>query len=147
MTRRRYSPDVIALNPQLAPHTTKRGTPKPIDGADTLMAHARQLCSSSDPQEAADARVVAGMQRERPFGEWRIDAADEPSRVAVEINGGRWQSGGGKHSTPRDREKVRQLQLAGWIVLEYLTEELTADPVRVIRQIAGAVRGRRGSGL
>lgn len=116
---------------------------RPVDGADTLQAWAQQLCGSDDPGLAAAARLVAGLTRDHPVRPFRIDLADVPTLTAIEINGGRWQAGGGKHAGRRDREKVFALQQAGWIVREFLTEECTGDPARVIQEIAQIVTGRR----
>ncbi len=116
----------------------------PVDCADTLLALAQALTQSDDPAVVQAAQVVAGLTRNHPFRSFWIDLADAGSLTAVEINGGRWQPGGGKHATARDRQKVRQLQQAGWIVLEFLTEECTADPVAVMQEIAQTIMARRG---
>lgn len=140
----KVSDDVLRLNPGLRELLRRtRGNRRHDDGADTLIARAQQFAMSDDADLAADAAIVADLERERPFGRYRIDAADAATLTAVEINGGRWQPGGGKHGTSRDRAKCRALQEAGWIVLEYLTEDVTRDAAGVIADIARVIRGRR----
>lgn len=117
---------------------------RPVDGADTLLALVQTLTTCDDPVVAQAAQVVARMTRDQPFQRFRIDLADTASLTAVEINGGRWQPGGGKHATARDRQKIRQLQQAGWIVLEFVTSELHADTISVIHEIAQTVTARQG---
>lgn len=102
---------------------------KPVDAADTLLAHIRTL--------APDLFVL--FIREYPFDRWRVDLAVPSSLLAVEVNGGRWLPGGGKHGTERDRKKIRRLTLAGWRVLEYSTEIIANDPIGVIAEIRQAL--------
>jgi very-short-patch-repair endonuclease len=59
---------------------------------------------------------------------WRFDVAFPDHRIAVEIDGGVWRSGGGAHSHPsgilRDMEKINAAQLAGWRVLRYTPDNI-----------------------
>jgi len=73
--------------------------------------------------------------REYHFEKYRIDLADPQHMIAIEVNGGRWLPGGGKHGTESDRRKIRRLTLAHWCVLEYSTEMVNNDPIGVIAEI------------
>ena len=85
--------------------------------------------------------------REYRFDEkrkWRLDLAFPDVLVAVELHGatyarGRHTRGGG---FAKDREKMNAAQVAGWIVLEFPSEVLKADPERCVRQVADAIIAR-----
>ena len=123
--RRPLSDDVRKLNPGLG----SAFSGAPVDTADTLLAQIRVLASDLFPM----------FIREYPFDRWRVDLAIPSSLLAVEVNGGRWLPGGGKHGTERDRKKIRRLTLAGWRVLEYSTEIIANDPLGVIAEIRSAL--------
>lgn len=78
--------------------------------------------------------------REYKFDRWRIDLAVPSALLAIEVNGGRWLPGGGKHGTESDRRKIRKLTLAGWRVLEYSTEMLANNPIGIIEEIGQALQ-------
>lgn len=141
-----YSDDVLALNPALRrkPRAATSRAMSKSDRAPDVIAQAQQLALSVDPALAADGALVAGLTLNHPWQNRLIDLAHVPTCTAVEINGGRWQVGGGSHASSDDRAKVRSLQIAGWIVLEYLTEDLTRDPVGLIREVAMVIRQRMG---
>ena len=101
------------------------------DGADTLLAYLKTL--------APDLPVPI---RDLPFETFRIDLAWPDRKLAIEVNGGRWLPGGGKHGTERDRHKIRRLVLAGWRVLEYSTEMVDNNPIGVIEEIREAIDAR-----
>jgi len=77
--------------------------------------------------------------REYHFEKYRIDLADPQHALAIEVNGGRWLPGGGKHGKESDRRKIRRLTLAGWRVLEYSTEMVNDNPIGVIEEIRAAL--------
>lgn len=108
----------------------KSGIPQSNDQAETLYALLRVHASDVYPL----------FIREYKFDRWRIDLAVPSSLLAVEINGGRWLPGGGKHGTEQDRKKIRKLTLAGWRVLEYSTEMLANDPLAIIEEIREALQ-------
>lgn len=103
---------------------------KQVDASDTLMAYMRV--------HAPD--IVGWFIREYHFEKYRIDLADPQHMVAIEVNGGRWLPGGGKHGKESDRRKIRRLTLAGWRVLEYSTELLANDPLGIIEEIRSALQ-------
>lgn len=73
----------------------------------------------------------------------RCDFVWRDSRVIVEIDGGQWKAGGGRHNTDEDREKINQLTLRGWHVLRYSGTMINNDPDKVISQVVQAVNSFR----
>lgn len=69
---------------------------------------------------------------------WRFDFAWPVYRVAVEIDGGQWQSSGGRHARDADREKLNAAAGLGWRVFRY-SGTLLRDPERVIRKVVAAL--------
>lgn len=53
---------------------------------------------------------------------WRFDFAWPDSKVAVEIDGGGFTFGGGKHMQPRDLEKLNTAASLGWKVYRFTPE-------------------------
>ena len=133
----------LKSNPSLAAENTALK----LTGSPTSDTSARsQLPASNDQAETLYAllRVHAPdlyplFIREYKFDRWRIDCASPSHLLAVEVNGGRWLPGGGKHATESDRKKIRRLQIAGWRVLEYTTDLLDTDPMGIIAEIREAL--------
>ena len=73
-----------------------------------------------------------------PTRKWRFDFAwpcEYPDRgcgVAVEIDGGVWKIGGGRHGGDTDREKMNCAGALGWLVLHATPAMLKHDPISVI---------------
>src|SRR5215216_5829824 len=100
MTRLRRLPKHLrALNPHLDVQT-RREAAGVIDVADELQTRIRTLAPD-----------LPAFERDYKAGSFKIDLAFAPYRIAVEVNGGYWQPGGGKHGTIRDHEKIRALTL------------------------------------
>ncbi len=63
-----------------------------------------------------------------PPRRWRFDYCNREKMIAIELHGGIWSEGrhvrGGGFL--RDREKMNQAQLDGWIVIELGTGQITA---------------------
>lgn len=65
-----------------------------------------------------------------PHREWRADFAwPQPQiKLAVEVQGGIWQRGGGAHSHPtdilRNMEKYNALAALGWRLLQFSTDQV-----------------------
>jgi len=53
---------------------------------------------------------------------WRFDFAWPDSKVAIEIDGGGFAFGGGKHMQPRDLEKLNTAASLGWKVYRFTPE-------------------------
>ncbi len=59
--------------------------------------------------------------------------------LAVEVDGGRWKPGGGRHAFPSDYRKLRQAVLLGWRVLRFTSSEIMDDPPGCIHDINQAL--------
>ncbi len=61
-----------------------------------------------------------------PTRKWRLDYAWPDAKVALEVHGATYS--GGRHVTgtgfAKDREKMNEAQLAGWIVIECTTDNI-----------------------
>jgi len=67
-----------------------------------------------------------------PSRKWAFDFAHPKSRVAVEVDGGQWLPGGGRHGGDADREKMNEAAALGWRVLHFSPKQLTDDPERCV---------------
>ncbi len=76
--------------------------------------------------------------RFHPTRRWRFDLAWPARRLAVEVDGGQWMAGGGRHNTDADREKLNAAAIAGWRVLRYSPRQLR-DISRVSEEIRAAL--------
>ncbi|MBP7948890.1 MAG: hypothetical protein KA004_04480 [Verrucomicrobiales bacterium] len=90
-------------------------------------------------------RIAQGPKLEREFQfdpkrKWRADFAHLPSRTLIEIEGGLFLPGGGRHNRgsgyAKDAEKYLEAALAGWTVLRLTVRQLE---VEFIERIAGFV--------
>ncbi len=104
-----------------------------VDHADTLMTLLRLLAPDL-------ARAAQREFRFAPPRRWRFDVAWPAERVAVEVDGGQWRAGGGRHNTDADRDKLNAAAERGWRVLRYSPAQLTANPAAVIAQIRATLR-------
>lgn len=127
----RFSKDVQDLNPGVgaAIAAPARKQKKTEDRADLLQDQLRI--------HAPD--LHARFTRDLPFQTFRIDLADPLLMIAIEVNGGLKRGGGGKHATSRDHEKVRELQVAGWLTLVFTSSEVFHDPLHCIAWVRRAV--------
>ena len=82
--------------------------------------------------------------RFHPTRRWLFDYAWPfgDAGLAVEIDGGQWKAGGGRHNTDKDREKLNEAAALGWRVLHYSGAMLN-DPGAVAAQITRALAGKR----
>lgn len=130
MTRLKRLPKHLrALNPHLDMQA-RREAAGVIDVADELKERIRTLA----PDLPTPVRDYAA-------GSFKIDLAwPQPIGVAVEVNGGYWAPGGGKHGSIRDHEKMRALALCGWVVLVFAVEEVRDDPIKCLYDIRAALR-------
>jgi len=63
------------------------------------------------------------------------------SLKAVEIDGGRYAPGGGRHAGDGDREKLNVATILGWRVLRFSTQQVEREPERVVEVIVLAYDG------
>jgi hypothetical protein len=76
-----------------------------------------------------------------PFGQKKVgrlkfDFCWEKERVLVELDGGQYLKGGGRHGGDGDRWKTNEAMAAGWRVLHYSPEQMKKNPARMLDQIA-----------
>ena len=72
---------------------------------------------------------------------WRFDYAWlAPYRVAVEIDGGQWVAGGGRHNRDSDREKLNHAAADGWRVLRFSTQQVEKEPDACIELLRRALQ-------
>lgn len=83
--------------------------------------------------------------RFHPTRRWRFDYAWPARRVAVEVDGGQWQAGGGRHNTDPDRLKLNVAAALGWRVLRFSHTALQDDPAGCV-DLAVAALVLRGGG-
>ena len=91
-------------------------------------------------------RGLGGPELEREFvfhaeRKWRADFAHVGSRTLIEIEGGIFLAGGGRHNRAAgfiaDAEKYLAAFLAGWNVVRLTNAQITAPIVeRIIRRVA-----------
>lgn len=66
--------------------------------------------------------------RFEPKRKWRFDFANTQHQIAIEIEGGVFQKGGGRHNRGSgfvgDIEKYNHAQCLGWIVLRFTTSQV-----------------------
>lgn len=74
---------------------------------------------------------------------WRFDHAWPAIKLALEIDGGQWAPGGGRHNSDADREKINMAGECGWIVLRYSTSQIKQIPSQVAEQIQRCIENRK----
>lgn len=71
-----------------------------------------------------------------PTRKWRTDFAHLPSRTLIEIEGGIFIAGGGRHNRAAgfiaDAEKYLEAYLAGWNVIRLTEAQITAPNIERI---------------
>ena len=95
-------------------------------------------------------RGLSGPELQREFvfhaeRKWRADFAHPESRTLIEIEGGIFLAGGGRHNRAAgfiaDAEKYLEAFLAGWNVVRLTEPQITAPNIeRIIRRIAERTR-------
>jgi len=86
--------------------------------------------------------------RFHPRRRWRFDWCFPAEQIAVELAGGGWRAGGGRHNTDRDREKINTAEAMGYHVLRFSHQALRSDPagcIELVRAALGRVRQEGGA--
>lgn len=72
---------------------------------------------------------------------WSMDAVWFPEKVFIEVNGGRWKAGGGRHGGGADYQKLRKAAQLGYYYVpiepDDLSERLYRETIITIREILG----------
>lgn len=93
------------------------------------------------PELTADLPAPVTELRFAPPRRWRFDFAFPEQGLAVEIEGAVWTNG--RHTRgagyAADCEKYNAAVLAGWRILRFTSDQLNADPRRVIETISTAL--------
>lgn len=79
--------------------------------------------------------------RFHPVRRWRFDYAWPAWHIAVEVDGGTYQSLGGRHNTDKDREKTNMAAAMGWRALHFTYSMLENDPGACIDVLRLALTG------
>lgn len=74
-----------------------------------------------------------------PPRKFRFDFAWVNSKVSVEVDGGQWSKGGGRHNRDDDREKLNLAAERGWIVFRFSPEMIRDDPHKCIFMVSNRV--------
>lgn len=132
MTERELA-EILRRNPDI--RVVGDSAPEPQPAAATTSAKNSALTRKFLAYwRALDGPALTPELRFDPARRWRFDFAHEPTRIAVELNGGVWSNGRHTRGTGylRDREKINAAQLAGWHVFELGTGQVSAATVRQI---------------
>ena len=71
----------------------------------------------------------------------RFDFAFPDYKVAIEVDGGAWMPGGGRHGQDKDREKLNIAASLGWRVFRFSPQMLQKDPEGCIKLVKKAMYG------
>ncbi len=81
--------------------------------------------------------------RFHPERKWRFDFCFPESKLALEVEGGIWTAGGGRHNRPagflKDIEKYNTAAMLGWRILRTTPSELCMQ--ETVDTIKTALRG------
>lgn len=75
----------------------------------------------------------------RPDSQHRFDFAWPAYQVAVEVDGGQWQTHGGRHASDDDRRKLNLAAALGWRVLRFSPAMLEHNPFECVSQVCRAL--------
>ena len=127
---RQHAPKAAQALP--APHS-KTSTDKADDFAAVLATHAPD--------------VLDVLEREYRFASprlFRADFAHVASKVLIEVDGGRWAAGGGRHMNDEDHWKQIEAAKRGWRVVRVSPTMIEREPLQVIEAIRGCITHQKG---
>lgn len=84
---------------------------------------------------------LLGLKTQQPAlgGRYRIDFALPDKKIGIELDGYAWHSS--REAFTKDRERQRDLELAGWRIIRFSGSEAKNNPARCVQQAAALVRG------
>jgi hypothetical protein len=106
--------------------TTKSKAPK-VAKITTDTAQLFASAWATHPQRIAAVSWVAEYVFAKPR-RYRFDWALPDRFIAVEVDGGQWVAGGGRHNRDSDRDKINLAVSLGWRVLRFSTQQLERNP-------------------
>jgi very-short-patch-repair endonuclease len=104
------------------------------DYADDLAWHIER---AAIPQPEREFRFAAPRR-------FRFDFAWPDRKIALEVDGGRWMPGGGRHASDGDYEKLNIAASLGWRVLRVSSEMVRKDPLGVVDMLKTVLRENDG---
>ena len=78
-----------------------------------------------------------------PTRKWRFDFAWVDLKIALECDGGQFKTGGGRHNSDSDREKLNNAALLGWRVVRFSARQIYANPEKCIKFIKEILQSDR----
>lgn len=81
--------------------------------------------------------------------EWQLDwayptnIAGDPVLVAIEVDGGQWKPGGGRHGSDGDRDKLNAAAGLGWRVLRFSPRQLRKEQLECFERVRRAMEWGR----
>lgn len=92
------------------------------------------------PAELRDLSWVPEYRFAQALGRrYRFDYALPAAKVAVEVDGGQWAAGGGRHAKDGDREKLNLAASLGWCVFRFSPRMLDATPNACVSMVVSAI--------
>jgi very-short-patch-repair endonuclease len=90
-----------------------------------------------------DKTLFSQLEREIQFKsdrKYRFDFAIKKYFIAIEIDGGRWCAGGGRHASCADYRKLNEAACLGWRVLRFTSKMVKETPFEIIDTIKKLIR-------
>ncbi len=89
--------------------------------------------------EKSTGQAVVSEHRFDPSRRWRFDFAIPAHKIAIEIDGGVWLKGGGRHNRPKgyinDIEKINKATALGWLILKFIPgDKYKQSTIDIIRE-------------
>ena len=89
-----------------------------------------------------DPELLVGLKRQYRFCEgnykkrkFKFDFCYPELKIAIEVDGGQWQAGGGKHNTDEDYEKLNIATAHGYLLVRFKTKMVRKDSVGCVMRI------------
>lgn len=125
-----------AGKPPAAPQRAKRPVAAPVpkeSAGEAAMGAALRLLGADIPTPVRELRFAW------PDRRWRFDFAWPDHGLAVEVDGGQYAPGGGRHAGDADREKLNHAAARGWRVLRFSPQQLERDPIGCVALVRRAL--------
>jgi len=140
----------FADNPSLAELNTAAIIELTLPSSSTVRQATAGQGSQLEERFANVWKILGGPEPERELQfhderKWRFDFAWPAEKVAIEIEGGTWTQGGGRHNRAAgfasDCVKYNAATLAGWKVFRITSDMLDQDPAGHLEPIINLLKG------